>query len=1003
MRFNLALAAIALSGATASALDVPINLTETAGQVRMTEPVSVGVPIPRDLLMDTTRLCVLDPSGNKVPAQFEVLMTWFPTAKFSNGKNSIRWVLVDFQADVPANGKATYRLADTGPGPAHPTPVIQLKTEREDGALQFSTGPLSLVTSGTTGFRLFEEIKVAGQQVVAAAATDGLLLEGMDKKRYSAGRDLVDPPKPAEIGYRGEDSYLKLNPHNPPQKFRVFVEKSGPLRTVILVDGLMKAMSKDGGEYEFTSCGPTGDKGPVVKLPCRDESLAFRARIVAYAGKPYVRVFFTMINPKGLSHTATDQEKYRAADYIAGGCQEPGNFLIESLELGTTLKLSAPAKYRFGNETVAAGDLKADAADTATLYQDSSAGWIWQAAEKNIHDPVLVKNAKFMADVAKVDKPYFEFDPSQRTILANQDGYSFMGYRLLDRAGQQTGAGNRAAGWVDVSDGKVGLTAMVRHFWQMCPKSLRAGGDGRVTVGILPKEWGRGHFLDGKTRRTHELMYRFHGAEDPAVAPQAAAAFNEPLVAYCDFDWYLNSGACGLFARPDEQNWPLYEAQMKTVVHLDVNPKVNPSRDSSFAIEREKDDAFGWQHFGDTAKRGFRGHSQFQEFDCSRCLLMHFFRTGDPQFFREAEVCARFLANIPCFGGGYGHQHPESSHNWIQGLFDYWCLTGMPEAKEGLDAMEGFYRNCQSEQAGNWHFNGRNAAYALNGLRQYYELTGDETWARAANTCIRSVRQRTRPVSGFFGGNPADFMQHVLADAAGRFALLTGDPDAIDLVLGMSCYFKPFNGQGKGPGTYDTYAFATMLTGDRTYLDAAVKNAKDADSAGPEGPMYRTGTASSKTWSEDLGGRYQVFFHALKEWKPADATPPAGVTDLAAQPGDAAGTVKLTFTNPRDEKDGAPCRVLVKFAPGEIVDSIPWGRNKMDATVDAAWKDKVNYWYAENARLPPAAMSAPNAGGKQTIVLTDLPRGKTLWFVVRLVDQAGNRGTLSNSVKITVP
>ncbi|MDD4891155.1 MAG: hypothetical protein PHU85_14635 [Phycisphaerae bacterium] len=999
MRFMLTLAAIALLAPAAFALDVPINLTETAGVARSADPVSVGVPIPRDLLADASKLCVLDPAGKKVPAQFEVLMSWFPTAKYPDSKKSVRWVLVDFQADVPANGKATYRLADTGPGPEHPAPVKLAPDNRVDGGETISTGLLGLSLSGKA-FQLLGGVSFDKQSVIDARPADGLTLEGMDKKRYDAVKDLIDPPNAADIAYRGEDSYLKLNPHNPPKKFRFIVEKAGPLRTVVMVEGVMKAMSKDGGEYEYVTCGPKGEVGPKVKLPCRDESLAFRARIVAYAGKPYVRVFFTFINPKGLSHTSTDQEKYRANNYIEGGSQVPGNFQLESLELGTTLKLSGPAKYRFGGDTVIAGDLKADAADTATLYQDSSAGWIWQAAEKKLLDPVLKKNAEWMAENTKVDRPYFEFDPLQYAVLHNQDGYSFMGYRTLDAAGKETGAGNRSAGWVDVTDGKVGMTTAVRYFWQMCPKSLRVGGDGRVAVGILPKEWGRGHFMDGKIRRTHELMYRFHGAEDAAVAEQSAKAFNEPLVAYCDFDWYRDSGACGLFTKPDEKNWPLYEAQMKTAVHLDVNPKLNPARDSSFAIEREKDDAFGWEHFGDTAKRGFRGHSQFQEFDCSRCLLMHYFRTGDPQYFREAEICARFLANIPCFGGGYGHQHPESSHNWIQGLIDYWCMTGMPEAKEGIDAMEGFYRNCQSESAGNWHFNGRNAAYALNGLRQFYELTGDDTWAKAANTCIRSVRQRTRPVSGFFGGNPADFMQHVLGDAAGRYALLTGDADAIDLLLGMACYFKPFGGQGKGPGTYDLYAYATMLTGDRTYLDAAIKNAKDADSCGPEGPMYRTGTASSKTWSEDLGGRMQVFFHAMKEWKPADAAPPAAVTDLAAQPGDA-GSVKLTWTNTSDGKDERPAAVLVKHAPGEIVESVPWARNKMDATVEAEWKDKVNYWYADNVTA--RGVIPAKYGEKQNTVVTGLPSGKTLWFVVRLVDKAGNRSKLSNCVKAIVP
>ena len=512
MRTVLPLAAMCLFTSVALALDVPINLAETGGVARVADPVSVGVPVPRDLLADTSKLCVLDPSGKKVPAQFEVLMNWFPTAKFPDSKKSVRWVLVDFQADVPANGKAMYRLADTGPGPQHPTPISMGPATQPDYPQGLLTGPLSFRSADGKGFRLFQHVMLNGQLVSVASplgvsgTPDDLSLEGMDKKRYIASADLINPPTADEIAYRGEDSYLKLNPHNPASKLAVKVETAGPLRTVIMVDGVMKAMSKDGGDYEFVTCGPKGEKGPTVKLPCPDESLAFRARIVAYAGKPFVRVFFTFINPRGLSHTATDQEKYRNANYIEGGCATPGNFMLKSLELGTTLKITGPVSYRFGGDKIIEGKFPTDPGhpgpDSATLYQDSSAGWIWQAAQKKIFDPGLKKNAAWMAANTKEDKPYFEYDPAQYTILQNQDGYSFMGYRLLDTGGKTTGEGNRSAGWVDVTDGKVGMTTAVRYFWQMCPKSLRVGSDGRVTVGILPREWGAGP-LHGRQDSPH--------------------------------------------------------------------------------------------------------------------------------------------------------------------------------------------------------------------------------------------------------------------------------------------------------------------------------------------------------------------------------------------------------------------------------------------------------------------------------------------------------------------
>ncbi|MFO7898568.1 MAG: hypothetical protein R6V58_05865, partial [Planctomycetota bacterium] len=588
-----------------------------------------------------------------------------------------------------------------------------------------------------------------------------------------------------------------------------------------------------------------------------------------------------------------------------------------------------------------------------------------------------------------------------------------MGYKIYD--GDEVVQGNRAAGWVDVSDGEVGMTTAVRWFWKMFPKSIAVAPSGKVTVGLLPEKWRRGHFLDGKIHRTHELLYRFHGPEKADVTEAAAVAFEEPLVAHCGFDWYLKSRACGLMAEPDMENWPLYEKQQLTAVHVGVNPKINPSLDSSIALEREKNDAFGWQHFGDTPKRGFRGHSQFQEFGTSRCLLMHFYRTGDPAFFRTAEELDRFLCNIPCFGGGYGHQHPEPSHNWIQGLIDYWCLTGLPEAKEGIDAMRGYYEGNKDNKAFCWHYNGRNAAYAINGLRQMFELTGEQEWLDALNLNIRDCKRRTRPLSGFYGGNPGWFMSHVFIHALGRYAMLTGDEDAVDLLLGLSGHFKPFSGEGRGKGLAiaDAYAYCTMLTGDPHYLNVAVKNNSDATSSHvrKHGPAYRTGSGSSKTWSGSVGGYGQIFFYATKHWKPDDTTPPAAITDLKAEPGPEPRSVVLTWTNTGDDgAKGGAAKIQVKYAPGEIVQYVHWARHKRIDGVPADPKDKgkVNFWYAVNAQGEPAP---GKPGTTQTWVLKNLPKrmgprrrksADELWFAVKVHDERGNRSKLSNCVKVTM-
>ena len=125
------------------------------------------------------------------------------------------------------------------------------------------------------------------------------------------------------------------------------------------------------------------------------------------------------------------------------------------------------------------------------------------------------------------------------------------------------------------------------------------------------------------------------------------------------------------------------------------------------------------------------------------------------------------------------------------------------------------------------------------------------------------------------------------------------------------------------------------------------------------------------------------------------------MTDLAVAPGPQPGTVKLTWTNTGDDgKAGRAAKVQIKNAPGEIVELIPWCRNRIDADVAPQWKDKVNFWYAANAVGEP---QPADSGQKQGWVLSGLPSGKTLHFAIKLHDEAGNRSAISNAVSVTVP
>ena len=131
-------------------LDVTLVVTDTLNAPRTDEPVTSGVPIPRDVnLTDLSALRLLDGSGLPVPAQFTPLARWGGAP--DDPSKPVRWLLLDFQADVPANGAATYRLSDSsGATPTFPTLTVTDGTDAitiETGAALFS---LSKTDGGLT-------------------------------------------------------------------------------------------------------------------------------------------------------------------------------------------------------------------------------------------------------------------------------------------------------------------------------------------------------------------------------------------------------------------------------------------------------------------------------------------------------------------------------------------------------------------------------------------------------------------------------------------------------------------------------------------------------------------------------------------------------------------------------------------------------------------------------------------------------------------------------------
>jgi hypothetical protein len=108
-----------------------------------------------------------------------------------------------------------------------------------------------------------------------------------------------------------------------------------------------------------------------------------------------------------------------------------------------------------------------------------------------------------------------------------------------------------------------------------------------------------------------------------------------------------------------------------------------------------------------------------------------------------------------------------------------------------------------------------------------------------------------------------------------------------------------------------------------------------------------------------------------------DASPPATIEDLSAQPGAAAGTVDLQWTAPTEDTlgGGAAADYVVRYSATDILDEVDW----------------------ENAGdiFPLPTPSAP--GSTEQMTVTSLVPGGSFYFVVRAWDEASNLSPLGPS------
>jgi hypothetical protein len=239
-------AVVAACGATYSqADDLPLTVAEPVGVARQQWPVTSGIPFAEGALRDDRAVALYDAQGRELPLQTETLARW--------PDGSVRWLLLDFQIDLAAAEKKPLTLR-------HGRDVRRAAVERPveaasnpDGLIVIKTGPLRLEYAP----KMFMP---QGAAWLTAAAGGALPEERVTINCGSDGVRLVDAHNRSYVGHGSAAHPAKLA-----------LEQAGPVRACLRAEGW--------------------HRGP-------DDSRMFRyvARMHAWRGQPYVRIFYTFIN-----------------------------------------------------------------------------------------------------------------------------------------------------------------------------------------------------------------------------------------------------------------------------------------------------------------------------------------------------------------------------------------------------------------------------------------------------------------------------------------------------------------------------------------------------------------------------------------------------------------------------------------------------------------------------------------------------------------------------------
>ncbi|MCZ6799522.1 MAG: hypothetical protein O7F12_03455, partial [Nitrospirae bacterium] len=176
----------------------PIILEEKSGVGRTHEPVKVGVPFPKGMVMDTTQVVLLDQEGNPILLQVQVLSRWI--------EGSVQWALLDFIATVGPYQTVEYSVECWKAGPVNPS-LNSSMIRQEGDVLKVDTGKVCFDLN-PTWFKPFEQVVIDDSPCLASGKSNFVLTDDSGKTWAPQISTMeVETSGPVRVTVRAEGSF----------------------------------------------------------------------------------------------------------------------------------------------------------------------------------------------------------------------------------------------------------------------------------------------------------------------------------------------------------------------------------------------------------------------------------------------------------------------------------------------------------------------------------------------------------------------------------------------------------------------------------------------------------------------------------------------------------------------------------------------------------------------------------------------------------------------------